>query len=225
MQLQGAGKLTGAQNVSSTGCVHSLASSRLFLFDKRSHTKFLIDSGSDVSCIPVPNTATKLNPDSFELIAANNTKIYTYGSKMLDVNLGLRRSFKFKFLIASVPTPIIGADFLSHFGLIVDLKNRRLIDSVTNLSVSGITTSSFAPSLKLISGDSKYHKLLEQFPELTKISNKAIKVKHNTVHYIETTGPPIHSKPRRLNPKIYEEVKNEFQFMVDQGICRPSKSP
>ncbi|KAG8191400.1 hypothetical protein JTE90_010578 [Oedothorax gibbosus] len=52
-----------------------------------------------------------------------------------------------------------------------------------------------------------------------------MKVKHNTVHYIETTGPPIHSKPRRLNPKIYEEVKNEFQFMIDQGICRPSKSP
>ncbi|KAG8175362.1 hypothetical protein JTE90_018042 [Oedothorax gibbosus] len=40
-----------------------------------------------------------------------------------------------------------------------------------------------------------------------------------------TTGPPIHSKPRRLNPKLQDEVKKEFEFMVKQGICRPSKSP
>ncbi|KAF8788290.1 Retrovirus-related Pol polyprotein like [Argiope bruennichi] len=41
----------------------------------------------------------------------------------------------------------------------------------------------------------------------------------------KTTGPPFHSKPRRLNPEVYDAVKKEFQFMMDQGICRPSKSP
>jgi hypothetical protein len=35
----------------------------------------------------------------------------------------------------------------------------------------------------------------------------------------------VFSKPRRLHPKILKEVQKEFQYLMDQGICRPSKSP
>ena len=56
-------------------------SCRLYVFDKKSHLKFLVDSGSDVSCIPPPKTTKKLHPDSLELFAANNTKIHAYGIK------------------------------------------------------------------------------------------------------------------------------------------------
>lgn len=47
------------------------------------------------------------------------------------------------------------------------------------------------------------------------------------MHHIETTGPPIQSKPRSLNPKLFDAVrkKKEFQFMMDQGISRLSKFP
>lgn len=163
-----------------------------------------------------------MRPDSLELFAANNTKINTYGTKLLNVDLGLRRSFNWKFLIASVPMPIIGADFLENFGLLVDLKRRRLIDSITKLTQIGTTakTNDYF-SIKLISGDSQYHKILAEYPDLTKITCKITPVKHNTVHYIETNGPPVHSKPRRLNSKLYDSVKKEFQFMLEQGICRP----
>lgn len=179
-----------------------------------------------MSCIPLPKTAQKLRPDALELFAANNTRIHTYGTKLLNVDLGLRRSFNWKFLIASVPVPIIGADFLENFGLLIDLKHRRLIDNITkfvHVGTSAMSTNHF--SVKLISGDSIYHKILAEYPELTKISPKITQVKHNTRHYIETNGPPVHSKPRRLSPKMYDMVKKEFQFMMEQGICRPSKSP
>jgi len=49
---------------------------------------------------------------------------------LLTLNLG-RRVFKWKFCIVDVLHPILGADFLGHFALLVDLKNKRLIDNIT----------------------------------------------------------------------------------------------
>lgn len=202
------------------------ASCRLFVYDRKSHLKLLIDSGSDVSCIPAPEVSKRMRPESLELFAANNTKIKTFGTKLINIDLGLRRDFKWQFLVATIPTPIIGADFLEHFGLLIDLKRRRLIDGITKLTTQGTfgQTNPFG-SVKLISGNSDYHKILAEFPNLIKLSLKTGNVKHSTEHYIETKGPPVYSKPRRLNPELYAKVKQEFQFMVEQGICRPSKSP
>ncbi|GFX58394.1 gag-pol polyprotein [Trichonephila clavipes] len=166
----------------------------------------------------------KLSPEPLQLFATNNSKILTYGSKLLNIDLRLQRDLSWKFLIASVPIPIIGADFFENFGLLVDLKRRKLIDSVTTLSLSGISAATVTISVKLISGDTYYHRLLSNFPDLIKLTPKRKQACHNTVHYIETTGPPIHSKPRRLSPKIYKAVKHEFQFMLEQGICHLSKS-
>lgn len=186
----------------------------------------MIDSGSDVSCIPLTDKFKRYKPDKLQLFAANNSKIHTYGTKLINVDLGFRRNFTWKFLIATVPVPIIGADFLQHFDLLIDLKRQRLIDNITKFSQPGtISNSSNHCSVKLISGDSPYHTILAEFPELTKLTSVVKPVKHNTVHFIETSGPPIYSKPRRLNPETYDAVKKEFQFMCNQGICRPSKSP
>ncbi|GFX64206.1 retrovirus-related Pol polyprotein from transposon 297 [Trichonephila clavipes] len=48
---------------------------------------------------------------------------------------------------------------------------------------------------------------------------------HGTVHHIITTGPPVTARPRRLHPKLYDAVKVEFEFLLAQGIIRPSKVP
>ncbi|GFR05290.1 gag-pol polyprotein [Trichonephila clavata] len=189
------------------------------------HEKRCRSPCSDVSCLLVPEMFKKLSPEQLQLFAANNSNILTYGSKLLNIELGLRRNFSWKFLIASVPIPIIGAHFLENFGLLVDLKRRKLIDSVNTLSISDISAVTDIISVRLISDDTYYHRLLSNFPDLIKLTPKGKQACHNTVHYIETTGPPIHSKPRRSSPKIYEAVKHEFQFMLEQGMCRPSKSP
>jgi hypothetical protein len=34
-------------------------------------------------------------------------------------------------VVADVTHPLIGVDFLSHFGLLVDCRNNRLLDEVT----------------------------------------------------------------------------------------------
>ncbi|RLU20852.1 hypothetical protein DMN91_007466 [Ooceraea biroi] len=60
------------------------------------------DTGADISAIPRSMVRGKCNPTDLELFAANNTKIRTYGSKTRILNLGLRRSFTWDFLVADI---------------------------------------------------------------------------------------------------------------------------
>ncbi|GFT59972.1 transposon Ty3-G Gag-Pol polyprotein [Nephila pilipes] len=188
---------------------------RLYIFDRKTNLKFLIDSGSDVSCLPVSKTNRKLAPEPIQLIAANKSKIYSNGSKVLDVDHGLRRSFKWQFILASIPFPIRGADLLKSFDLIIDLKRQHLIDTITNMSRYGkIPTDFNTASIKLSSGNTVYHRILAKFPDLIALASKIKYVQHNTMFYIETTGPLDHSRPRRLNPKLYNIVKQNFELFV-----------
>lgn len=44
-------------------------------------------------------------------------------------------------------------------------------------------------------------------------------------HHIETTGQVIADRPRRLSGGKSSAAKVEFEMLVEQGICHPSKSP
>ncbi|CAB0015814.1 unnamed protein product [Nesidiocoris tenuis] len=44
-------------------------------------------------------------------------------------------------------------------------------------------------------------------------------------HHIVTTGPPCFARPRRLAPDKLRVAKDEFEYMLQMGICRPSSSP
>jgi hypothetical protein len=41
--------------------------------------------------------------------------------------MGLRRDFMWRFVVVGVTHPLIGVDFLFHFGLLVDCRNNRLL--------------------------------------------------------------------------------------------------
>ena len=43
----------------------------------------------------------------------------------------LARTFQWVFIIVNVTIPILGSDFLCHFGLLVDMQHHRLIDNNT----------------------------------------------------------------------------------------------
>ncbi|GFS64010.1 gag-pol polyprotein [Trichonephila clavipes] len=122
---------------------------------------------------------------NFSLFAANNTKIPAYGMVRKELNLGLRRPFIWTFMIADVSSPIIGADFLKHFNLLIDLKKKRPQQPFFNFQIS---------------------------------------ITWHSPHII-TTGPPVTARPRRLHRKLYDAAKVEFEFLLAQGIIRPSKSP
>ncbi|GFU00836.1 galactose-1-phosphate uridylyltransferase [Nephila pilipes] len=107
--------------------------SRLFISDKESPALFLIDCGADISVIPSTHTE-KRNSNKLEFIAAKGTRIETCDQKLLHLNIGLRRTFNWIFVIGDVNRPIIGTDFLSHFKLLIDSKNHCLIHGKTSLT-------------------------------------------------------------------------------------------
>ena len=72
-------------------------------------------------------------PSDYKLLAANRSHIVTYGLRYLNLNIGLRRPFSWHFIVADVPSGIIGMDFLEHHGLTLDLRSKRLIDPITKL--------------------------------------------------------------------------------------------
>ncbi|GFW38326.1 transposon Tf2-9 polyprotein [Trichonephila clavipes] len=62
----------------------------LFLLDRNSEQRFLIDSGSEICVIPPSPTMNKSPQSNFSLFAANNTKIPAYGMVRKKLNLGGR---------------------------------------------------------------------------------------------------------------------------------------
>lgn len=148
----------------------------------------------------------------------------------MTVSLGLRRAFNWKFILADTKNAIIGADFLHFHKLLIDLNKGKLIDATTNLSTSGITSSSAIFSLSTINPQTKYADILKEYPGLTSLSQPSAAqasppLADAITHHIATKGPPLYAKMRRLSPDKLEIAKREFNFMLQQGICRPSNSP
>jgi hypothetical protein len=128
-------------------------------------------------------------------------------------------------MVADVTHPIIGVDFLSHFGLLVDCRNSRLLDGVTSLFAPAKTASAHIPSVKTISDGTPVDSLLAEFPDLTRPAGIQREVRHNTVHHIRTIpGPPVTCRPRRLAPDRLAIAKAEFEAMLRDGTARRSES-
>ncbi len=177
-----------------------------------------------MSVIPPPRRC-RLQPSHFSLQAANSTPITTYGQRSLTLDLGLRRRFQWVFILADVQSPILGADFLSHFGLAVDLKHQRLIDPTTRLFSVGAISCEFSAGIHLALPSLPFSDILKDYPSLARPCQFSEQVRHEVRHHIITTGRPVHAQPRRLHPEKFRIAKNEFEHMLNLGIIRPSSSP
>lgn len=204
------------------------SSGRLFITDRNLGVEFLIDTGSDLCVFPhseLPQRRTKTN---YRLCAANGTIIETFGFVELKLNIGLRRDYIWRFIVADVTKAIIGVDFLSHYSLVVDIKNKRIIDNLTSLSTAATinVADGLIYSVKVLSVRGKYDTLLSKFQSILRPTGTTYTPKHNTVHHIRTTpGPPVSCSPRRLAPDKLKIAKAEFETMLANGTARPSESP
>ncbi|KAI5747489.1 hypothetical protein M8J77_015164 [Diaphorina citri] len=165
------------------------------------------------------------NKQSLKLFAANGSHINTYGQHLLQLNIGLCQTFPFAFTIAEVTSPIIGADFLREYGIMVDIKNvcltnQRACVSLVNTATS--TISAMEPTVPTVTQNSiREHGVMAGSGGNPSKTTKG----PNVFHHIITTGPPCFAKPQRLAPDKYHAAKAEFEIMLQQGIVQPSKSP
>ena len=195
----------------------------LYLKDQQRRQHYLIDTGAEVSVLPA-TADIREQPPILHLYAANGTRIPVYARRTQNVDINLRRDFPWTFYVADVSQPIIGADFLNHYGLLVDLKHQKLHDPETSLTSEGVTKEGVSTGISTIGKDNEFLQLLKEFPSLTQAYSASKPVKHNVFHHIETTGRPTFAKCRRLAPERYRQVKEEFESLIRQGILRPSKS-
>ncbi|XP_075990274.1 uncharacterized protein LOC142985920 [Anticarsia gemmatalis] len=192
---------------------------RLFVTDRKTKVQFLVDTGSDLCVYPRHALHERRDKSNYQLSAANGSVIATYGYLQLCLDLGLRRNFPWRFVVADVTKAIIGVDFLNFYNLVVDVRNKRFLDDTTSLSVvASIVKTTDACSVRVTTGDSTYHSILDEFPDITRPAGTPRTTTHNTVHHIRTTpGPPISCSPRRLAPDKLKIAKQEFQIMLDNG--------
>ncbi|ROT64270.1 gag-pol polyprotein [Penaeus vannamei] len=197
----------------------------LYVRDASSSLRFLVDTGAEVSLLPASHRDKRF-PSSRTLEAANTSPINTYGerSRTLLLEGEPPQRFQWIFLVADVPQPIIGADFLAHYGLTVDLQGMALIHQ------SGARTHA-APALvstpliyTVLPSTCAFKDILWEFPALTKPINRATQPRHEVRHHIVTHGPPAHSHCRPLAPDRCRSAKAEFDHMMQLGIIRPSSS-
>ena len=79
-------------------------------------------------------------------------------------------------IIATVSKPLLGADFLRHLGLLVDVRNQRLIDATTYFTVPlQVAHHQKTQQLEAIASSSDcFAQLLAEFPEVTRPTFSAL---------------------------------------------------
>jgi hypothetical protein len=209
------------------------------------------------------------------ITGAAGQPIPCWGEKQFHLSFG-GQAFTWPFLLATVQFPIIGVDFLRHFGLLVDPAANQLVDRQTlqvfksssvpavmkssssvlcppahqldesflpSPSSSPSSVASMAPHVKVPSmscgavsqaatcgpsseaSNSFVANLLMEFPDVINAAKLLPAVKHDVVHHIQTSGPPIASRFRRLEGAKLEATHREFKAMEREGVIERSTSP
>ena len=123
----------------------------LFVVDEISGRRFLVDTGAARSVFPANNLhfGSLASDPSVTLVAANGSNISTFGVREIPLRFG-GAFFSWRFLLAAVNQPLLGADFLAEFELLVDVAQRRLINATTFSSIPLITAPAPSPNVFLL---------------------------------------------------------------------------
>ena len=231
-----------------SGCIHSSRPNWFIIHLKRSDTcsrfptsscrllniqdtvsklSYLIDTGAEV-CVLSPRPEDRFQPPNkdLQLQAANGITIRTLGRRSVSVELGLAKPFEWKLIIADVSKPILGADFLRHYDLLIDLKRKRLTDAETCLTVPTEYRRSAVSRLCLLEKTSCFSDILSEFQEITTPCIKKCRLQGMVKHYIDTRcSRPVFARARRLSPDKLAVAKEEFRKLLEMDIIQPSSSP
>lgn len=199
---------------------------RLHIMDKNTRQKYLIYSGSIISVIPWTTTTNKQT--TFHLTAANGSIIHTYGHRLLTIHLDLKRQFKWIVVVADVKTPIIGADFITHYGFLIDLKQHKLIDSATKVNISANIVETELHTLAAVDPKKiipqSFLKLIAQYPKWPTKTFSNREREDIAHHFIVSDGLLMTHRTRKLSNEKLVAVKQEIQKLMDLGTVRLSTS-
>lgn len=95
--------------------------------------------------------------------------IPTCGTRSLTLNIGHAEPLDRFLAIASIQNLILGADFLRHFALLVDVKHHHVHETTTQLHAQGMPTLTVSPCpvLQLNTPALTFDAILKGFPAVT----------------------------------------------------------
>ncbi len=180
-----------------------------------------MDTGAAYSVFPHKSLSISSGP---QLTGAGGQVIECWGEQRMNLCFH-GRQFQWTFLLADVQLPILGADFLRHFRLVVDLAAGQLLDTVT-LERFGpaATVGGGTLTANVLATPPEFRGLFSDFQDVANPSGSISAAKHGVQHVLETTGRPVTAKFRRLDPEKFLAAKTEFLRMEQEGIIRCSRS-
>ena len=105
----------------------------LYVWDRNSGHKLLVDAGAQVSVFPA-SAHERHSQKTEPLITANGSTIDTFSKRTILLDLGFRK-FTWSFVLADVKCPMLGADFFCSNHLLIDVYTSHIIDAKTYESV------------------------------------------------------------------------------------------
>ena len=124
-----------------------------------------MDTGSELSILP-PGRAKATRPNHQPLVAANGSPIKSFGTRQIELQLGLQ-NYSWRFIVAEVTQPIIGGDFLRSHSLLVDLANERLIRTDNLKIIKGSRSLQGSLQIASLVSSDKFMSILRKRPGLT----------------------------------------------------------
>ena len=103
------------------------SSTLLFLKDILSDPEFLVDSGASVSVFPGPRSCSD---NGVCLLTANRSHMVFSGTCLIPLRFSWgsgSKVYTWNFQLAPVSIPLLGANFLEHFNLLVDIKGCKVV--------------------------------------------------------------------------------------------------
>ncbi|CAB4044448.1 Transposon Ty3-G Gag-Pol poly, partial [Paramuricea clavata] len=207
--------------------------------------KFLVDSGSPVTIVPIITSERNLPAQDSGLLSANGNPILMYGSTDIIVPI-LGKSYAFRAMKCDVVRPILGRDFFDGPGrnLILDVANRTFIHRISGerISVSAddeivcaLPTSSsslcveappFQPKSSLISSRDVASLKLKDYSNSIALQPKGNFPSLFSPIRIETgDNPPVYSKSRPLSGEKADFVTKKINELIGNGILEEVDGP
>ena len=150
-------------------------------------------------------------------------RLITSGLFSTKLDLGFSRFFSFTFHVSSqLDYGILGADFLAHHQLCVNVASQRLIENLEVQRSSPQDSSSLPAEFQA----QLVNTLRDEFSNVFEGDKRLRRIRHSVIADVHTlTETPISLSARRLNPEQYQALKVEHKRLIDQGVLERSQSP
>ncbi|ROT60615.1 hypothetical protein C7M84_021859 [Penaeus vannamei] len=194
------------------------SASGFFITDSLSGRKFLVDTGAFRSLFPATaenKTRSWTRPSNVKLVAANGSPIPMYSTQTIPIQAA-GCSFTWDFIIADVKTPLLGADFLGHHGLLVDVANRRLLD-VTTFCSTPLGSNHQYTEICTVRADTPYDSRCKEYPDVFRpeLRQQPGQPAKHGIFTQKTTGPPATLKIQAFTSR--EKLQAAKQAYSEMG--------